>query len=531
MGIRRTWLKLMKPSARSWDDVHRAIAQCRAFVRNLRDEVFYTRRGPYTRPSSTEGQRVKKLLDTLDDVLNDAKGRAKFWEDVYEGRALPGFTREEAEQSLKAWTTEFEDAISASVQGSITKILDKVLKLLREDAARLVQHDERHPDNPFEPDAAFKVFDLHAMKVVVDDDTVPAGMINEYIRYLDEAYKRLRQKGFGKAWYGEVFIQCEKCGGPNPYDPELGVGGHYKIGPDTVGIFSRPSDFIVKLMVHELGHRYWFKNLRPAQRAKFKNLVKVKGTEKAPTENDLTIEDVDDIARTADQSIKSLNLALRDFQKVFSSSTKTDQFGNYSEIIASYKSLSNSLAEITGFGGISRMVRDRFFGPSRVRHKTDPEHELRRKLLEELIKRHFRSTYDLTNLELVGKWAEFIKKQNEDEVLRNLAILSKKVDKIETDMAAFVRELYRFAQEAPQIPSVSDYGAKDITEAWAEVFTHYVLDMNMTRDQVDSFKSVLKTASNTELVRRAVERLHRKKTPRTQWVRRRSALMGSLPVA
>jgi hypothetical protein len=42
---------------------------------------------------------------------------------------------------------------------------------------------------------------------------------------------------------------------------------------------------------------------------------------------------------------------------------------------------------------------------------------------------------------------------------------------------------------------VSSYGWSNTDEAWAEVFAHYVLDMDMTRDQVDSFKSVFKMAS------------------------------------
>ena len=41
---------------------------------------------------------------------------------------------------------------------------------------------------------------------------------------------------------------------------------------------------------------------------------------------------------------------------------------------------------------------------------------------------------------------------------------------------------------------VSDYGKTNISEAFAEVFAHYVLERSMTRDQVDSFKAVLKTA-------------------------------------
>jgi hypothetical protein len=47
---------------------------------------------------------------------------------------------------------------------------------------------------------------------------------------------------------------------------------------------------------------------------------------------------------------------------------------------------------------------------------------------------------------------------------------------------------------APVAP-VSTYGASNIDEAFAEVFAHYVLGYNITRDQAESFRSVLKTSA------------------------------------
>jgi hypothetical protein len=41
------------------------------------------------------------------------------------------------------------------------------------------------------------------------------------------------------------------------------------------------------------------------------------------------------------------------------------------------------------------------------------------------------------------------------------------------------------------VEPVSDYGKSDIDEAFAEVFAHYVLNFDITRDQMESFRSVL----------------------------------------
>lgn len=273
MGIRRTWLKLLKPQVRNWKDIHRAIAQLHAFVRNLRDEVFYTRRGPYTgAPTMKEGAKVAKLLDELEATLKEAKSQAQFWENVYEGRSLPGFTREQAEQSLRAWTTEFEDAVSSSIQGSVTKILDKILKLLREDAQRVRKHDEASPDEPFKHEEAYKEFSLGKMKVVIDDRTVSAGEIKQYVKLFDEAEQRLKKKGFGKAWYGTLFVRCDKCGGDIP-GGWGSAGGRYSIGPDVVKIYERPSKGLVGLVIHELGHRWWFKTMNRESRLRFDEWV------------------------------------------------------------------------------------------------------------------------------------------------------------------------------------------------------------------------------------------------------------------
>lgn len=78
----------------------------------------------------------------------------------------------------------------------------------------------------------------------------------------------LKQKGFGKAWYGTLFVQCEGCGG----EIEGGwgaAGGHYYIGPNTIKIYDRPKRGVAGLIIHELGHRWWFKNMSRENRLKF----------------------------------------------------------------------------------------------------------------------------------------------------------------------------------------------------------------------------------------------------------------------
>ena len=45
------------------------------------------------------------------------------------------------------------------------------------------------------------------------------------------------------------------------------------------------------------------------------------------------------------------------------------------------------------------------------------------------------------------------------------------------------------------VAPVSGYGSNNISEAWAEVFSYYVTGKDMNRDQIDSFKAILKRGS------------------------------------
>lgn len=282
MGVRRTWLQLMVPSISDWDDVFKAIKQLDKFVANLRDQIRLVRPGAKRLTDDKFEAKLDKWFDRLEYEIENAKSTARHWREVSESPTplfRGSFKREDGEKMFGLFRDHFDETTAgyAVIRGGggrsrpqpLTELVDKILTLLREDAATIRKHDEANPDAPFEPVTAFKVFDLNGMKVVVDDQSLKPGQINEYVKYLDQAHQLLRRKGFGKAWYGEVFIQCKDCGGQNPYGAELGVGGHYKIGPNTVAIFSRPSKYIAELMLHELGHRWWFKHMTRANRLQF----------------------------------------------------------------------------------------------------------------------------------------------------------------------------------------------------------------------------------------------------------------------
>lgn len=346
-----------------------------------------------------------------------------------------------------------------------------------------------------EAKAGFREFDLHGMKVIVDDSTVMADDVAKYVKYLDKAYNLLASKGFKSAWYGNVFIECHACGGVN-YNDGGGTGGWYEIGRDTVTIFNRPGAFIVELMVHELGHRYWFKQMGSSQRAKFEALVKTH-TKPRPLKPTVNVrmfkdKDIDDSKR---QVLRAQERAEQRLARVV----------NYD--LANLTSLARDNVGKDGwaFGGdildaVTSLDVDKDLG-SEVDRLKDDVYKTKTKLVE-----HFE---DFTLLRPEGKddWLAEARQLIDQVVSEALIFIDFAVqkhnerakEKLKSD-PAMLEWLDSYKNNPAPVPAVSDYGKSNIDEAFAEVFAHYVLEYDITRDQVESFKSVLKTASLTSAI-------------------------------
>lgn len=289
MGVRRGWLSVLHVKPHDWEGILKAIDRLREFVDNLEDQVFYVRRGPHTSvPSMSEGEDVRAKFKKVREAISEQKSRARHWMEVerdpnFLGRAT--FPVEQGIHMRKLYEEKFPELMTTYVptrggynkqrEANITELLDDVLELLRKDAKRLedeMKRDEAQGKSDTretwgEPE--YTDFDLYGVKVIIDDKSVRPGQIREYVRFLDATHAAMKSKGFGKMWYGRIFIQCEKCGGENPYGAQFGVGGDYSIGKDDIRLYSRPSSGLVRLLAHELAHRYWYKHMSGSQRARF----------------------------------------------------------------------------------------------------------------------------------------------------------------------------------------------------------------------------------------------------------------------
>jgi len=330
---------------------------------------------------------------------------------------------------------------------------------------------------------AYRNFDLLGMKIVVDDSTVIDKEVREYIGYLREAHARLKIRGLESAWYGTTFIKCNDCGGANQ-NTGGGVGGHYFIGPDTVRIYSRPSTFIVELVVHELGHRYWFKQMRPEQRHRFSELVKARTVPRpANAPKDVALYSENHLSkpkyliRTAERAILALVSAV-----ATGVSTPEEEDGHRKQIRDLSSDITDALSGVRG-------LRDAFKNP-------DVE-KLNRATWSEGVSVRWHAD-DLSKVRPAQRdqWvttARVLLKQLVDNAMATLD-LALKVHNAEAeaklDPKSKAWQQSYFDNPAP-VEAVSDYGKSDIDEAFAEVFAHYVLNYDITRDQMESFRSVL----------------------------------------
>jgi len=351
----------------------------------------------------------------------------------------------------------------------------------------------------------FREFDMYRMKVVIDDSTVTEMDTEDYVKYIDEAHTRMKTKGFGKAWYGTFFVRCHNCGGVNPNSLSGETGGDYRIGPDTINCYSKPGKFIVKLLVHELGHRYWFKQMTSTQRAKFNSLIKVRPTAIRPSESDIptyTIPEekvqaaqakIDSVAEPIKQKLELFRKSkLRWYMKIldaFSRPINDTAWDFKNEMITAVHSSSAD-------SPVNQTVRKALLDVLDLVAEVHTTCANMSEVLNSTVNKYPDGT-DFNQVFRVerGKWLD----KTLDLINRTVkaahhyvTIAVEATNEYENTKGKRVVEDWdrRFREDTRPVAPVSEYGGANIDEAFAEAFTHYVLEMDMDRDQLESFRSV-----------------------------------------
>jgi hypothetical protein len=313
-GIRKGWKNVIQQVARVKEtheglDTVEAIDNALRWIALLKQDLYFGKGmypfegGPKTLNQLSKQQaplniqaKVAVHLEAAEEALEDGKSTVKFWMKVTTPQSpefkMDGgqrykeivenpkwFTRSEQQAIVKFMTNQAPEIAKEAAQKADAAISGKLLRALSSFAGK-------YPGMELGV-GSDREFSVGRMKVVFED--IPLKrlkglsperveqirsplMAKSYVKPMANAKTLLDKKKLGFLWYGLTRIKCKTCGGKNRLDTlekVWGVGGDYSIAKDQINVYVDPKAFITELMVHELGHRYYYKFMSMADRAEF----------------------------------------------------------------------------------------------------------------------------------------------------------------------------------------------------------------------------------------------------------------------
>ena len=297
----RQWVKRTFAPKDRYASAERAIAHLRHLrdvdLNRLWEHLFYAK-GLLPRREGQGGSVFERLRLKIEADMGDARNvlenaieSARFQVDS----VTPGTRTYEYRPDVREYYEKApggaDEALRRVVSGDAGDAINKVEALLSGKMLRSISTflSKHMPSQPYEPDAILLEYNLGRAKLVykalAEWEMIELGInpptklrwkanrdprgLDDYIPHFRRAKALLEKRGFGDVWYGPMFVSCARCGGSNRLGANWGVGAHYTIGKDTITVFDDPNDGIAQLLIHELGHRYYFKFMSRADRARF----------------------------------------------------------------------------------------------------------------------------------------------------------------------------------------------------------------------------------------------------------------------
>lgn len=220
---------------------------------------------------------------------------------------------------------------------------------------------------------SFDDFMVGNLKVILLDRDISPLESKRYAAKFVESQALLKQKGFGKLWYGVFFVTSREYKQLSPYEQEryreLGYeslesqAGTYHSGEDVVKLTTPPGQSFVGTIVHEMGHRYWYRFMNPAQRARFNDLVK---TNPSKVVRDLPSGPKDQeglekgVVPVSDYGFSSIEEAFAEAFKhyVLGDDMNRDQLESFRSVLAAQRVAERYADSLAGPGDVERWRKD-----------------------------------------------------------------------------------------------------------------------------------------------------------------------------
>lgn len=298
-GIKKAWLAVAGESLRAKDDVEclRHLDEVARWVDLLAEDLLFNK-GFLATPHSLhldslpaqikqkihgELMSVKRELELSKNIIEGVRDSINPKSVSYKfdgGRIWKMYQDKDPRSPQRAFHADVREWTGEGIRRASEIMTRKVFRALNENINKYGPIDFGSI-GPLE-------YDVQGVKVIYEDFPYPEkGALAQfprkdapresyrhpdpesYVRYLREVYAKLRQADLQYLWYGILRIRCKQCGGDNPYGAHFGVGGHYFSNRDEIRVYMDSGPGIVPLLIHEIGHRYYYRFMSASDRARF----------------------------------------------------------------------------------------------------------------------------------------------------------------------------------------------------------------------------------------------------------------------
>lgn len=370
------------------------------------------------------------------------------------------------------------------------------------------KNDDDKENQPYE-------FDIYGVKFVISNDFNPS-LVKKCVNQIDELYHYLKNKKLDKVWYGVIYIKPVDFKKINFNTGKAGdVGGNYYYGEDIINIFidkhsTRINNKAIFLIIHELGHRYWYKILTETQRNAFKSIINIKKEKRfdifegkfknLPIEKDIEVYD-SSIISDIENLFSSIDLKIDHIKNILEDAKDGDD-RKYGSIAFKINNLVNSIYK--EIKELLQNIKDNDIS-SGIFYKKQPKSRILGNIKDITQKDLGLKPYDIMTPNVRISPDSFYNIPKEEYRLihptaeEKIKLIDEKILGLENwkiNIKKILQWMYNHLatanyQEKSKPEPVSEYGKSNIEESFAEVFYAYVMNKDMNRDQLDSFKSII----------------------------------------
>lgn len=293
-GIRRWW-KVWPAQAKSYRGRKESVTNAEDLIESANAALSFLYEGEIKVKRLREDLLINKGLWAVGEdnsaLLMDREVRNKVVEELDKALEILSDGRSDIEymrsgglfQNLKRHVIPIDDATAIFWgRGIPSKVVEIVQDVDKAISGRLLRHLSsivRRAGGEFDlPELEPSTVTLGKANIIFLDTDMNKGMRHrgrdphhrkKFIEQLKIAERLLAQKGFKHIWYGKFFIKNSTEAPENHLGVHFGVGATYHRDRDYVTIYMDPTKYLYRLILHELGHRYYYKFMSAQDRANF----------------------------------------------------------------------------------------------------------------------------------------------------------------------------------------------------------------------------------------------------------------------